>query len=375
MLLTFDPLSFQLQAHPTVCGPHAVAASLLKTIITTTKTSILMAVTGESVWLNVQVGHLYDEGVRLGLLEPSPADPCEVLSPDSHPHIWALLTNTLHTLGLSDAQRVRAHWGVNTEGEPCVKLLYPPYLTEKMAGVVGPENEDGGNVDKEKENAEKTVKDCDGIDTVAETNRLVKLMKGDRKFFGLAKPVVPELRWTSDAPTSHITNLNTFLDRVKHFQPQTSIPTGMLGLPRTDRAMAIHRAGEFLENLRKIKPMALEDLAATGENCEALKKYSGLTKEVEEVNTRTHNADSSQGPSPLSTSVPVEQFSRQDPEHKRNNSDSSAFGHGTLLQPVTLRPSISTDQQRRHYESAANQIPVSFVNTPQRAVILTAKRS
>lgn len=38
-------------------------------------------------------------------------------------------------------------------------MRYPPDLTEKMAGVVGPENEDGDNVDKEEEKAEKTVKE------------------------------------------------------------------------------------------------------------------------------------------------------------------------------------------------------------------------
>lgn len=117
ILLTFDPLSFQLQPHPTVCGSHAVPASLLKTIITTTKTSIPMAVNLESLWLNVQLGHLFDEGVGLGLLEPSPARPSEVLSPKSYPHIWALLTNTFRKLGLPDASLVRAHWGVKTKGE------------------------------------------------------------------------------------------------------------------------------------------------------------------------------------------------------------------------------------------------------------------
>lgn len=116
---------------------------------------------------------------------------------------------------------------------------------------------------------------CDGVDTAAETDRLVKLMEEDRNFFLLARPIVVELRLTSDDPTPPNPNLNEFLDRVKHLQPRTSTSTRVLGLPRTDRAMAIHRTGELLEHLRKIEPMSPEDLAATEKYREALKKYSG----------------------------------------------------------------------------------------------------
>ncbi|KAF9635099.1 hypothetical protein BFW01_g5994 [Lasiodiplodia theobromae] len=171
---------------------------------------------------------------------------------------------------------------------------------------------------------------CDGVDTAAETDRLVKLMEEDKKFFLLARLIVTELRWTSDDPTPPNPNLNEFLDRVKHLQPQTSTSTRVLGLPRLDRAMAIHRTGELLERLRKIEPMTSEDLAATEEYREALKKYSGFTKEVEDIFNRAYAADTFQGPLPHPKLAQVD----QDLEHKRNNLESSASGqqnnHGVV---------------------------------------------
>ncbi|KAF4546040.1 Gdp GTP exchange factor sec2p [Lasiodiplodia theobromae] len=110
--------------------------------ITTTKTSFPMDVTAESIWLKMQLGFLYDEGLAIGLLGGTPNPPWEdVLSQDNQPHLWEVLTDMFRHLGLPGALAVRAHWDNTDDGEHYLRWQFPESIAKEVLSLLRRESE------------------------------------------------------------------------------------------------------------------------------------------------------------------------------------------------------------------------------------------